>query len=68
MSRQIHSSVILSMQISALFESNNIMCNSTASCLCNDSSNNAVRTVCSGPSTAPCVCSAESCTVSTQLQ
>ena len=49
-------------------ESNNIVCNSTASCLCNDTGNNAVQTVCSGPSTAPCVCSAESCTVSIQLQ
>ena len=43
-----------------------IMCNSTASCLCNDTSNNAVQTVCSGPSTAPCICSAESCKVSVQ--
>ena len=42
------------------------MCNSTASCLCNDTSNNAVQTVCSGPSTAPCICSAESCQVSVQ--
>ena len=48
-------------------ESIYIVYNSTASCLCNDTSNNAVRTVCSGPSTAPCICSAESCTVSIQL-
>ena len=47
--------------------SNNSVCNSTASCLCNDTSKNAVKTVCIGPSTAPCICSAESCTVSIQL-
>ena len=39
--------------------------NSVASCLCNDT--DAVRTVCWGPSTAPCTCSAESCRVSVQF-
>ena len=41
-----------------------IMCNSIASCLCNDTTNNAVRTICQGPSTAPCMCSDGSCMVS----
>ena len=38
----------------------------TASCLCNDIADNVVRTVCSGPSTAPCICNATtgSCKVS----
>ena len=45
-----------------------IMCDSTASCLCNDITYNinAVQTVCSGPSTAPCLCSDEGCMVSVQ--
>ena len=42
------------------------MCDSTASCLCNDTSNNAVQTVCSGPSTAPCIYSVEGYKVSIQ--
>ena len=41
-----------------------IMYDSTASCLCNDASNKAVQTICSGPSTAPCVCNGDSCMVS----
>ena len=41
-----------------------ILCDYIASCPCNDVTNNAVRTVCTGPSTAPCMCNDESCKVS----
>ena len=42
------------------------ICDSTASCLCNDTSNNTVQTICTGPSTAPCMCNNEECMVSVQ--
>ena len=40
-----------------------IMYDFTASCPCY-ATNNTVQTVCSGPSTAPCMCSGEHCMVS----
>ena len=41
------------------------MCvSSIASCLCNDITTNVVQTICSGPSTAPCMCSNDGCMVS----
>ena len=36
----------------------------TASCSCNTDTETTIQTVCTGPSTPPCVCNSKSCTVS----
>ena len=42
-----------------------ILCNFAASCSCNVTDDKSIRTVCTGPSTPPCLCrSPESCKVS----
>ena len=40
------------------------ICDFIVSCPCTDTSGDLVRSVCFGPSTAPCMCSSGGCTVS----
>ena len=55
---------MITLAVSSQIHSGIIRCDFTASCRCNDITNNAVQTICSGPSTAPCMCNDQGCMVS----